>query len=686
MRIHNTGNMAASTFYVLVFFLMLGAFQTTESAPLANTNQNNFFDNYEATEAYLESCSPPLKVIFEKTLLDSAGQLTSSFGRACPPKSPQHPVSMLCFMFAHRIRDMCDLSKAMSNANEEFSTTMTKFFIQYSPTQIAMNEGTFCADMTDPSMTGKRQLDKGPEDKAISLSQWEVYYMNQAGIPVARPLPLDSPTCSRLWQAMECDKPDLNVICQAYAFLATREGPILEGHKGSLSTYGQSLENKEPQEQGNSESHQSETPDKGTDNEIPNPNQGNPLGNPNGMPSTNHETPLGGPILTPNDNQEIPVGNPMPVDNKATSQGGPNDEVPIDQNTPLEGSNNEVPVNQHTPLEGSNNEVPINQHTPLEGSNNEVPINQHTPLEGSNNEVPINQNTPLEGPNNEVPINNQNTPLVGPNNEVRPNNEVPINQNTPLEGPNNEVPINNQNTPLHVVGPNNEVPINNQNTPLEGPNNEVPNNDQDIPGGGPNNEVPSSNQDTPIGGPNDEIPQVENPGLNEGNRQGEDDSFDSDYDENEKPGLRPPGDYGDGDDEDEDEYSDSDLDNDSEGADDKWGSNQFENQEENHKPEEFLGDQGNQETNQGIQEPAQNIKYEHTYDDDDGNTHFLAYSLTAIILILATYIMYHNKQKIIAVVIEGRNSRGRRKRGGSGYQKLDQNISEAMPSMHSQNA
>nr|XP_054773730.1 trans-Golgi network integral membrane protein 2-like [Lytechinus pictus] len=607
--------MAASLFYVLVFFLMLGAFQTTESAPLANTNQEQFFDDYEGTEAYLESCSPPLKVIFEKTLLDPAGQLRSSFGRACPPKSPQHQVSMLCNMFAYRINSMCDLSKAMSNANEEFYTTMTKLFIQYSPTQIAMNEGTFCADMTDPSMTGKRQLDRGPEDKAISLSPWEIYYMRQAGIPVAGPLPLDSPTCSRLWRAMQCDTPDmpeLNVICQAYAFLATREGPILEGHKGLLSMYGQSLENKEPQdpqEQGNSDSHQSETPDKGPNNEIPNPNQENPLGNPNGMPSTN---------------QRIPVGNPMPVNDKATPQGGPNNEVPFNQNTPLEGSNNEVPIN--------------NQNNPLEVPNNEVPINQNTPLEGSNNEVPINQNTPLKAPNNEVPINNQNNPLVGPNNE--------------------------------------------------GPNNEVPNNDQDIPGGGPNNEVPGSNQDTPNGGPNDEIPQVENPGLNEGNRQGEDDS-ESDYDEEEKPGLRPPGDYGDDDeDDDDDEYSDSDLDNDSDGADDQWGSNQFENQEENHKPEEFLGDQGNQEMNPGIQdqEPAQNIKYEHTYDDDDGNTHFLAYSLTAIILILATYIMYHNKQKIIAVVIEGRNSRGRRKRGGSGYQKLDQNISEAMPSMHSQNA
>ncbi|XP_071506256.1 uncharacterized protein [Diadema antillarum] len=84
----------------------------------------------------------------------------------------------------------------------------------------------------------------------------------------------------------------------------------------------------------------------------------------------------------------------------------------------------------------------------------------------------------------------------------------------------------------------------------------------------------------------------------------------------------------------------------------------------------------NQESHQQVHEQ---VHKDIVYEEDEESSHFLAYSLTAIILILATYIMYHNKQKIIAVVVEGRNGKGRRRR--QGYQKLDQNISEAMPSL-----
>ncbi|XP_072165040.1 uncharacterized protein [Diadema setosum] len=84
----------------------------------------------------------------------------------------------------------------------------------------------------------------------------------------------------------------------------------------------------------------------------------------------------------------------------------------------------------------------------------------------------------------------------------------------------------------------------------------------------------------------------------------------------------------------------------------------------------------NQESQQQVHEQ---VHKDIVYEEDEESSHFLAYSLTAIILILATYIMYHNKQKIIAVVVEGRNGKGRRRR--QGYQKLDQNISEAMPSL-----
>ncbi|XP_022084681.1 metacaspase-1-like [Acanthaster planci] len=71
-------------------------------------------------------------------------------------------------------------------------------------------------------------------------------------------------------------------------------------------------------------------------------------------------------------------------------------------------------------------------------------------------------------------------------------------------------------------------------------------------------------------------------------------------------------------------------------------------------------------------------------DEETSSSHFMAYSLSAIILIMATYILYHNKQRIIAIIIEGRNGNGRRKRTKDGYQKLDQNLSEAMPSLNQQ--
>ncbi len=69
------------------------------------------------------------------------------------------------------------------------------------------------------------------------------------------------------------------------------------------------------------------------------------------------------------------------------------------------------------------------------------------------------------------------------------------------------------------------------------------------------------------------------------------------------------------------------------------------------------------------------------FDEEESSSHFMAYSLIAIIIIMATYIMYHNKQRIIAVIIEGRNANERRRRNNDGYQKLDQNLSDVMPSL-----
>ncbi|KAL9984316.1 hypothetical protein ACROYT_G006592 [Oculina patagonica] len=69
--------------------------------------------------------------------------------------------------------------------------------------------------------------------------------------------------------------------------------------------------------------------------------------------------------------------------------------------------------------------------------------------------------------------------------------------------------------------------------------------------------------------------------------------------------------------------------------------------------------------------------YEHT------TSHFAAFFLTSIVLIFAAYVLYHNRQKIIAIIIEGRNDGNSRRRG---YRKVETNVEEAMPSLRSSNS
>ncbi|PIK62131.1 putative trans-Golgi network integral membrane protein 2-like isoform X3 [Apostichopus japonicus] len=71
------------------------------------------------------------------------------------------------------------------------------------------------------------------------------------------------------------------------------------------------------------------------------------------------------------------------------------------------------------------------------------------------------------------------------------------------------------------------------------------------------------------------------------------------------------------------------------------------------------------------------IEEERKFLEQESSSHFLAYSLTAIILVMVTYILYHNKQKIVAIIIEGRH-------GGQGKRRrYNQNVSEAMPTLKS---
>lgn len=69
--------------------------------------------------------------------------------------------------------------------------------------------------------------------------------------------------------------------------------------------------------------------------------------------------------------------------------------------------------------------------------------------------------------------------------------------------------------------------------------------------------------------------------------------------------------------------------------------------------------------------------YEHT------SSHFAAFFLTSIVMVFAAYVVYHNRQKIIAIVIEGRSDVNGRRRG---YRKLETNVEESMPSLRSSNS
>lgn len=71
------------------------------------------------------------------------------------------------------------------------------------------------------------------------------------------------------------------------------------------------------------------------------------------------------------------------------------------------------------------------------------------------------------------------------------------------------------------------------------------------------------------------------------------------------------------------------------------------------------------------------------FQDEDSN--FFSYFMCALMICAAIYIVYHNKQKLMALVVEGRRSRSNSTRGGrrkhrAAYRKLDSNLEEAIQS------
>nr|XP_027231888.1 proteoglycan 4-like isoform X3 [Penaeus vannamei] len=66
---------------------------------------------------------------------------------------------------------------------------------------------------------------------------------------------------------------------------------------------------------------------------------------------------------------------------------------------------------------------------------------------------------------------------------------------------------------------------------------------------------------------------------------------------------------------------------------------------------------------------------------DDEDSHFFAYFLTIMVSAIIFYLVFHNKQRIIALIIEGRSPgerRGRRTSSRGKYHKLDNNLEEAI--------
>merc|ERR1719319_1655801 len=107
------------------------------------------------------------------------------------------------------------------------------------------------------------------------------------------------------------------------------------------------------------------------------------------------------------------------------------------------------------------------------------------------------------------------------------------------------------------------------------------------------------------------------------------------------------------------------------------GVEQFEYAEaipEHHEGHPFSG---HKDSYSGISENT--MKKDKSKPEDDSRSSFFSYFILLSIVAIVAYLVFHNKQKILALILEGRRRQGTRRRsGGREYRKLDPNLEDTM--------